>query len=58
MLGIFFCLIFAVIAGVVASGKNRNPFGWGVLGFLIPIVGLVAVVCLPPLELAEATSGD
>jgi hypothetical protein len=44
---------FIVFSGLVASmviafTKNRNPIGWALAGFLLPLVGVIAIVCLPP----------
>lgn len=47
---IFICILGAVIAGVIAAGKNRNPLGWAALGLFVPILGIVAVLCLAEVE--------
>jgi len=38
----------AIWSAVVASGKNRNVIGWMLLGLFMPVVGVVAIYCLPP----------
>lgn len=43
----------AVISGCIASGKNRSAFGYGALGFFLPIIGIVAICCLPPVKSPE-----
>jgi hypothetical protein len=43
----------ALIAAVVASNKNRNPLGYGVLGFLFPLIGVVIICCMSPLPASE-----
>ncbi len=47
---LFICILGAVISGVLAAGKNRNPVGWIVLGFLLPLIGVVAVLCVAEVE--------
>jgi hypothetical protein len=39
-----------------AADKGRNPWVWGVVGFLLPIAGLLAVALLPRLTPGEETS--
>lgn len=36
-----------------AADKGRNPWVWGVVGFFIPIVGLLFVALLPRLTPRE-----
>jgi hypothetical protein len=36
-----------VLAGKIASGKGRNPWIWGILGFLIPISILFPIFLKP-----------
>jgi dipeptide/tripeptide permease len=38
-----------------AADKRRNPWVWGIVGFLIPIVGLLFVALLPRIKPAEET---
>jgi hypothetical protein len=40
-------LIGGVLASVLASGKKRNPIGWFVIGFLLPLIGLILILVLP-----------
>jgi hypothetical protein len=51
-------LVIPIGVGLVcyqqADRKGRNAVGWGLLGFLIPIVGLIAVWRLKPASEAEA----
>jgi hypothetical protein len=51
--------IFIVVAVAIASAlwgarvaqsKNRSPLGWGLLCFLLPIIGVIIVQRIPPLE--------
>jgi len=37
-------LIFGVLGAAIASGKNRNALGWGLLCFLLPLLGLLILV--------------
>jgi Na+/melibiose symporter-like transporter len=48
--GIFYLIggfIAAVICGVVAAMKGRNPLGWGLLGFFFSIITLIVVIVIP-----------
>ena len=38
-------LIGLAITGAIAAGKNRNVIGWAAIGFLFPLIGIIAV-CL------------
>lgn len=42
------CFIAGVICAIIASGKRRNPVGWFVIGFLLPLIGVILVLVLPP----------
>ncbi len=39
--------VFGLICALLASGKQRNPIGWFVIGFLLPLIGLILVIVLP-----------
>lgn len=41
---LFQAVAFAVLSGIVANKKNREPLGWGILGFLFGIFGFVAAL--------------
>ena len=48
--GIFYLiggLIAAVICGLIAATKGRNPLGWGLLGFFFSIITLIVVIVIP-----------
>jgi hypothetical protein len=36
----------AAISAVIAMGKGRSALGWGVLGFLMPLIGVIVALCL------------
>jgi hypothetical protein len=40
-------LVSGVLCAVVASEKNRNSGAWGVVGFLFPILTLIAIAGMP-----------
>ena len=40
-------IIAAVICGVVAAMKGRNPFGWGLLGLFFSILTLIVIIVIP-----------
>lgn len=38
---------FGLICARIASMKGRNPVGYGLLGFFVPLIGLMVVGLLP-----------
>jgi hypothetical protein len=43
-------LISAFVCGFVADAKGRNGIGWFALGFLLPIISLLALIAIPDLS--------
>lgn len=41
-------LVLGVVAGMIASSKQRSFLGFFVLGLLIPLIGIVAAVVAKP----------
>ncbi len=39
---------FAIWAGAVAASKKNNPFVYGLLGLLLPVIGLVIAYVARP----------
>jgi len=58
VLGVVFlqAVVFAVLSGIVASNKNRDAFGWGVLGFLFGLFGFIAAVAVGEVEETQSSS--
>lgn len=46
--GIFLMVILGTWAGAVASGKGRSAQWWFIIGFFIPVLGLVAAYLVRP----------
>jgi hypothetical protein len=44
------CIVGSIASIIVASEKHRNVFGWGILGFVMPAISVVAICCLPKIE--------
>jgi hypothetical protein len=40
-------VIAAIISGIIAATKGRNPIGWGILGFFFSIFTLIVVAVIP-----------
>jgi Na+/melibiose symporter-like transporter len=40
-------IIAAIICGLVAAMKGRNPFGWGILGLFFSILTLIVIIVIP-----------
>jgi hypothetical protein len=58
VLGVVFlqAVVFAVLSGIVASNKNRDAFGWGVLGFFFGLFGFIAAVAVGEVEDTQSSS--
>lgn len=41
-------LLGGVICAAIAPSKNRSAIGWFVIGFLIPLIGIILIVVLGP----------
>ncbi|MCS3822670.1 zinc ribbon domain-containing protein [Salinibacter ruber] len=48
----------AVLSGIVANNKNRDPVGWGILGFLFGLFGFVAALVVKSAEPEEEPEKD
>ena len=53
---ITFMLIGATISAITASNKQRSVGGWLVFGALMPLISVIAILCLPPVQ-KELTAG-
>ena len=55
--GIYFVIaaIFAVVAACIASGKNRNPLGWAVVGGLFGLIGVLIIAVASPVARLDDT---
>ena len=40
-------LVAGAITAALASTKNRSPLGWFVIGFILPVIGLILILVLP-----------
>jgi len=40
-------IIAAIVCGVVAATKGRNPLGWGILGLFFSILTLIVIIVMP-----------
>ena len=51
-------LVIPLAVGLVcykqAERKGRSAWLWGIVGFLLPLIGLIAVLLLRPMPEAEA----
>jgi hypothetical protein len=50
---IIVALIGLAITAAVAAGKNRSVIGWAALGFLVPLIGVIAIMLAAPLARPE-----
>lgn len=51
---IFGWLAFSIVAGVIATSKNRSGFGYFCLSIVLsPLVGIILAAALPKISLAD-----
>lgn len=50
---LFIAAIGSLVAGGIASAKQRSTAGWAVFGLLFPLIAIVAIACLPERKLLE-----
>ena len=43
-------VVFGGACAILATNKNRDAFGWFVLGFLFNLIALIVVAALSPLD--------
>lgn len=46
-LAVLIWLACGVISAVLAANKGRNPLGWGLIGFFLGPLGLIAAAAMP-----------
>lgn len=39
--------VCAFLCARIAAGKGRSPLGYAILGFFLPIIGLIVIAVLP-----------
>ncbi len=49
-------VVGSIWCAVVASGKNRSLIGWMIIGGLVPVIGMVAILCLPAVTTPEESA--
>ena len=50
--------VFVWLPAKIAIGKGRNPWLWGALGFVFPLITLVVILVLPSTTPPAATAVD
>jgi uncharacterized membrane protein YeaQ/YmgE (transglycosylase-associated protein family) len=40
-------IVGAVLSGSIASRKGRSAIGYGILGFVLPVVGVIVALIVP-----------
>ena len=50
---LFQAAAFAVLSGIVANKKNRDPAGWGFLGFVFGLFAFIAALVVETVETEE-----
>lgn len=58
---LLFIVVYGVIFGggcaILASNKNRDVFGWFILGFFFSLVALIVIAALTPLDKSGLEDG-
>ncbi len=49
-------VVFAILSGIVANNKNRDPTGWGAIGLLFGLFGFIAAVAVGEAEEVQSSS--
>lgn len=44
---LLFGILGALICACIASTKNRSALGFGMIGFLLPLIGIILILVLP-----------
>ncbi len=52
--GLLLMIIMGTWAGAVADRKGRSMQGWFLIGFFVPVIGLVAAYTVKPIEGKES----
>jgi hypothetical protein len=47
LISLAIAIVCAVVCYRTAIKKGRNPLGWALLGFFLPLIGLIVVLLLP-----------
>lgn len=47
LIGIINTIISMIVCPIIAAHKNRSVPGWIFGGFLLSLIGLIIIVCLP-----------
>jgi len=50
--GLALAIVFGTWAGAVAAGKGRNAQAWFLIGFFVPVAGVVAAYIARPRDSA------
>lgn len=58
-LGFMFWFALAGLVGYVASERNRNPLGWGIVSFFFsPIIGFLGLIAAGDAETKQSSEGQ
>jgi len=52
------CLIFAFLCSYIAGQKNRDRFGWFILGGFLTVFALIAIAAVPALDPRQVEQPD
>ena len=55
IIGIILALAGGILSGVVAEAKNRDAVGWGIVGAIFPLLGLIAIAGMPTARQTKGT---
>ncbi len=53
---IVFAMMGAGLSAVVALQKARNALGWAAFGFFFPLIAVIAVFCVKPLNAQQPSN--
>jgi hypothetical protein len=47
LISLVISIVCAAICYRIAINKDRNPVGWTLLGFFLPLIGIIVIALLP-----------
>lgn len=51
--GLVLATVLGTWAGAVAAGKGRSSSKWFIVGFFIPVIGVIAIYVMKPISQEE-----
>lgn len=56
IISVIVSIISAIICFKIAAGKGRNAVGYAILGFFLPLIGIIIIAVLKPVPGASPST--